>query len=168
MGTHVRAGEPVPNGGHRGERYAIVQAVGLRGVQEKPIGKRRSENRSEVMITGGVVSGQSPVKGNVGFPVEANGVNVVASGAQESVHSPVVIFHAPAGIGVVWTRMGTTSEITRKGMSEMHLAALVAEGQPRLLAIDVRQPTQKMIEAAVLHRHDDDVLDATACRGRQA
>ena len=80
MGTHVRAGEPVPNGGHTGERYAIVQAVGLRGVQEKPIGKRRSENRSEVMITGGVVSGQSPVKGNVGFPVEANGVKVVASG----------------------------------------------------------------------------------------
>ena len=64
--------------------------------------------------------------------------------------------------------MGTTREITREGMSEMRQAALVAVSQPRLFAIDVRQPTQKVIEAAVLHRHHDDVVDATACRRWQA
>ena len=58
-------------------------------------------------------------------------------------------------------------EIRRKMVRWMESASLVCVAQPSLASIGARQPTEEVVERAVLHHDDDDVLDARFIWGRQ-
>src|SRR2546423_15381926 len=69
---------------------------------------------------------------------------------------------------MIRTWMRATGVVAGKRMSRVAHAGAVHVGQAGLLAVGVRQPAEKMVEAAVLHGHDDDVLDARIFRTWQS
>src|SRR5262249_4480115 len=49
----------------------------------------------------------------------------------------------------------------------MHFAVSVGVAQAGLLAMCAGQPSQEVVEASILHHHDDNVVDARGLSGRQ-
>ena len=52
-------------------------------------------------------------------------------------------------------------------MRRVRLALVIEVVQARLLAVRPQQPTQIMVERAVLHAQHDDVVEPALCRVRQ-
>jgi len=158
--AYSRGGKAVPDGRERTDAGAIGQAVGLRGVQEQPIRKSRAKDGSEITIAGGVVAGQRRVERDVLFAVIADAIDIVAPGAQKAIHRTLVILNACAVVRMVRIGMRTAGIIAGERIRRVTHAGAVHVRQTGLFAVRVRQPSEKMIETAVLHGHNDDVFDA--------
>jgi hypothetical protein len=63
-------------------------------------------------------------------------------------------------------RVRTANEV-RQTIRRVRCPAVVQVGEPRLPPIGVGHPAQQMIEAAILHHHNHDVLDPRLLRIRQ-
>src|SRR4029077_20164193 len=103
----------------------------------------RAKDGSEVAIASGEVPGKRRVKRDVLFAIVANGVDVVAAGAEKAVHQSMVIFDAGAIVGMVRVGMRPAGVVAGKRMSRMGHADAVHVRQPSLLAVGVRQPAEK-------------------------
>src|SRR5207249_8141092 len=93
--------------------------------------------------------------------------HVVAPGAQPAVARPVVPFDAAAVVGMVRIGMRAALEVRRERKGLMRSARGVRERETRLLAVRVRQPAEQVVEGAVLHHHDDDVVEPGTSRARE-
>src|SRR6266850_788572 len=120
-------------------------------MQKQPVRKGRPKNRGEVTVTSGIGPGQCGIKRNIPLAVVADGINVVAARTEKAVHHATVILHASAAIGMVWIRVGTTRVVTGERMSRVTHASAVRKRQAGLLAIGIRQPSEKMVETPVFH-----------------
>ena len=80
--------------------------------------------------------------------------------------SPVVHLDTPAIIAVVRVVESAARPIRRQLVCRMAHAVDIGVIQSGLLAIGIRQPTQKMVEAAILHHHHDDVFDLGRSRAQ--
>ena len=149
--------------GRVGQIERIRQTIGLPGVLEHAVRKSRGEDRSKVVVEGGEVAGQRTVKRQVGLQVITDAENVIGGRAQPAVHGSVVDFASSSRIGVVRIRMRAAYE-RREPISGMRLAIFVQIGKTSLCSVAAWKPPEKMIETAVFHHHDDDVIDPTGFR----
>src|SRR5437899_12932585 len=127
----------VPNRRQGRKADAVVEAIGLRSVEEQPVGKCWPEDRSKVAIARRVVLCERGVKRNIGFAVITDGVEVVVPGVEKPVHLTVVVFHAPAIVGVIRTGMRTAGVVARERLRRLRDAVVVHEAQAGLLAVSV-------------------------------
>src|SRR5438552_14099717 len=128
-------------------------------MKKQAIWECRPEDRSEIAVARRIVAGQFSIKRYVLLAVVSDGVDIVAPGAEKPIHQSIVIFDASAVVGMVGTRMRASGVITGKRMRRVGHACGVYIGQASLLTVGIRQPAEKMLETAVFHRYDDDVLD---------
>src|SRR6267142_1605191 len=159
VGADTGGGEPVPNCGEGAGSCRVAEAIGLRGVQENPIGKRRAKDGGEIAVARCVVAGESGVERNVVLFVIADGINIVGAGTQEAVHFAAVVLDATAVVGMIGIGMRAPGVVPRKRISVVSDALLVAIGQASLLAIGIGKPAKEMIKAAVFHGDHDYVID---------
>src|SRR5262249_61827008 len=103
--------------------------------------------------------GQLVKEGLTGFCVIADRVYVITSGAQESVHRAVVVRDPALVIGMGGIRVAAAGIVGRKGVSRMRDAVLVPVTESRLLTVRSRDPTEKVVETAIFHGDDHNVVD---------
>ena len=151
--------ELIPNGGERGGGEGIIEAVGLRRVLEETIGIGRPQDGAEVTVTCCVRLRQAAHERTVPGLVVADGEGVAGRVGEKAVHLPVVVLEAAALVGVVGVLEAAAVEL-RLVKGRVAAPLPVGVGEPGLSPIGVRQPSEEMIEAAVLHHDDDDVLYA--------
>ena len=157
-GRPARMIELVPNGGEGGLGERIVEAVGLRRVLEETVGIGRGQDGAEVAVAGRVGPGQPAHEGAVGGRVVADGEGVVGGVREEAVHLALVVLQAPSPVGVVG--VGETAAVELGLVERGPGGALrVFVREARLPAVGVGQPPEEVVEAPVLHHHDDHVLD---------
>src|SRR6267154_1715439 len=101
VGADTGGGEPVPNYGEGAGSCRVAEAIGLRGVQENPIGEGRAKDGGEIAVARCVVAGESGVERNVVLFVIADGINVIGAGTQEAVHFAAVVLDAAAVVGMI-------------------------------------------------------------------
>ena len=99
-----------------------------------------------------------------GFLVVADGINVRRGSLHETVHQAVIDLDARAVVAVVRIVIIAAGPIGRQVVRRMAHAVHVHIFQAGLPAIGVGQPTQEVIEAAVLHHRHDDVFDLRSGR----
>ena len=155
----ARPVELVPDGRHRRRGVGVADPVRLGRVEEQAVGVRRPEEGTEVGVARREVAGQGGRERPVGLGVEPDGVVVVAAPA-EVVHRPGVELEPPAGVGMVGIGMPAAHRVGEVVVGPRHaLLVGVARRQDVLGAVGARQPTEEVVEAAVLHHDHDDVLD---------
>src|SRR6516162_38537 len=92
-----------------------------------------SEDRCKVAIARRVVSPKRGIKWNIGFAVVTDRVDLVCPGAEKPVHLTVVVFHAPAVVGMIRVGMRTARVVAGKRMRRLRDAVVVDEGQAACL-----------------------------------
>ncbi len=139
--------------------HAVVQAVGLAAKLENAVRERGTEDRREVHVASGEVTGELRQELVIGFPIVADAIDVRRGSPHETVHQAVIHLDARAIVAVVGIVVTTARPIRSELVRRMADAARVHIGQAGLYTVGVRQPAQEMIEAAVLHHQDHDVFD---------
>jgi hypothetical protein len=61
---------------------------------------------------------------------------------------------------MIWLNVAATAEVPGQRVRVLNRSSLVQVAQSRLLSVCVWQPTEKVIEAAILYHDNDDMLDA--------
>src|SRR5262249_11440331 len=132
--------------------------------EEHPVGKGRAEDRREVAVADQEVARQCGVEGQRSFRVVADGEDVVPARAKEAVHRAVVVRHAALVVGGVGVRVAAACVIRTKGKSGVSGPVTVGVTEAGLFSVGAGEPAQKVVEAAILHRHDDDVFNTRGIR----
>jgi hypothetical protein len=65
---------------------------------------------------------------------------------------------------MIGINVATTGKVSRQMVCRVNGAGLVRVTQSALLSVCGWQPAEKVIEAAILHHHNDDMLDAGTFR----
>jgi hypothetical protein len=116
------------------------------------------EDGGEVVVAGGEVAGEGAEEGELVFDVVADGEGVVGGGSEPAVHEAVVDLAAATGVGVVRVWVGT-AYVGGELLGGVGGAGGVGVGEAGLLAVGSGEPAEDVVEAAILHHDDDDVLD---------
>ena len=175
-------GQLVPDGRQRGRHLGVVVPVGLARVLVEPVGECLSGERAEVAVQRRVVLGEraddrqvrqglaGSVAMEVGVVADRERVRrgecyarVVRRGRrplQEAVHPAVVVLDEPAFPAVV--RVAVPAALEVRGERVVRVRVAVDRGHERQVvpAVGTGQPAEEVVERAVLHHQDDDVLDA--------
>ncbi len=162
--ANARGREPVPDGRQSGHVASVGEPVSLCGMLEDAIRRGGTENRGEIVIEGREVARQCAEEGQVFLDVVADREGVVGGGAQPTVHLAIAVLASATSIGVIRVGVGGPDEGGEPG-GRMSFAMVVQIGQTCLFAVGPGQPSQEMVEATILHHHDDDVVDVR-CRWR--
>ena len=166
-GAHVLRREPVPDRRQVDARERVVEPVGDAGVDVDPVRERRAEDRREVAVAHRPRRRGLAEERQILLAVVADGEEVAAGREQPAVAGAVVPLDACALVGVVRIGVRAALEVGRERIRLVRDAVRVEIRQPRLLAVGSRQPAGEMVERAVLHHHDDDVVDPGLSRLRQ-
>jgi hypothetical protein len=154
----------VPDRPQAARHRQVVRPVGAAGVHVHPVRHRRAEDRGEVAIAHRP-GGRGPAEERqIGLRVVAEAVVVVVARPEPAVTASVVVRNSAAGVAVIRVREAATLEIRRQRVSRMCGSALVEVGQPGLPAVGARKPAEEVVEGAVLHHHDDDVIESRPAR----
>jgi len=94
------------------------------------------------------------------LPVVADRIEVVAVRAQPAVARAAVPLDPGAVVGVVGIGVRAALEVGRERVGPVRHARRVEVRDPRLFPVGARKPAHDVVERAVLHHHDDDVVDA--------
>src|SRR5947209_11925973 len=129
---------------------------------EHAVGKCSRENRAKIAIEAGVIARQRIVEGQRWLVVIADAVHIIASGTKEAIHLATVVLCSASVIRVSRIGMWASGVIGCKGISRMRNALHVHVGEASLLSVRIWQPSEQMIEAAVLHHHKNYVVDRGA------
>jgi len=110
------------------------------------------------LVNGRVGPGQPAHEGAVRGRVVTDGEGVVGPVREEAVHLSAVVLQAPPRIGVVGVGEAAAVELGLM-VGGVGRALRIGVGEARLPAVGVGQPPEEVVEAPVLHHHDDHVLD---------
>src|SRR5215813_303340 len=83
---------------------------------EQPVGKRGTQDGTEVAVADRVGSRQRAVKRPIDLSVVAQRIIVVLGIEQETIHPLVIVLNAPAVIRMIRIGMPASGEITRQMM----------------------------------------------------
>jgi hypothetical protein len=137
-------------------------------VREEPVGEGLGEDRAVVAVERGEARGELVEERPVAALVVADR-EPVAVGAQPAVHRAAGVLDASALPAVIGIEVVAALESDRRGQRERRVqdAGGVGVAQAGLPAVGAGQPAEQMVEAAILHHHDHDVLDAGELGQRQ-
>ena len=102
---------------------------------------------------------RAPEKRQVAVTVIADGIIVVHAGAQPAVARAAVVLDAAALERVIGIGVRAPLEIGGEGMRLLQVPIAVRVLQAGLPPVSAVQPSEQVIERAVLHHDDDDVID---------
>src|SRR6266404_1266023 len=131
-------------------------------VEAVRIGRRH--DRGEVVIADGPARRRGAHEGEVALLVISDRVNVVRS--KPAVTFSVVVFDTAALIRVIRILKRTALEVGQM-MRRLELPGEIGITKSRLASVGSRQPAEKMVEGAILHHHENDMIDARVLRSRQ-
>ena len=155
-------------------RRGIAVAIGLARVHVHAVRVGAAENAAEVAVADGPVLRAALEERQIVGAEVADGKMIARAvdGLQEAVVGAVVEVHAAARVAVVRIALAAALVAVASGARKMEAvdggAVLVGKAEAGLASVRAGQPAQIMIERAVLHHHDDDVVDAARLRVGQA
>ena len=177
----------VPDRRQRGRHLGVVIPVGLPRVLVEPVGEGLARERAEVAVQRRVLLGQRADDGQVRQRLAPSVVievavvadrervgggegdpRVVGRGGrplQEAVQLPVVVLDQPAFPAVVGVAVPAALEVGRERVVRVRVAVDRGHVPQVVPAVGARQPAEEVVERAVLHHQDDDVLDAPRAVG---
>jgi len=123
----------------------------------QPVRIRLCHDRREEVIARHPLGRCLAEKGEIGLRVVTDG-ELVVLGAQPTIARTVVVLNAAAGEGVIRVEMATPL-IVREVRGRVWLTGGIEIRQTGLLAVSAGQPPQEVIERAILHSQDDNMLD---------
>src|SRR5438876_717878 len=150
-------GEAVPDRRELRQLRGVCDPIRLARVLVNAVGERRSEDRAEVSVKGGPVEDGVTEETEILLAVVTDREHVID--AQPPVTRSAVVFHPSAGIGVIRILMSTALEVWRERKCRVRDARGIEVGLPRLPSVGTGQPAEEVVERAVLHHEDDDMLD---------
>src|ERR1700722_666351 len=156
----------VPDGGERANAEVVIQAVCLPGVLENAVRKSGRQNGREIPVARGIVSSQRGAERKILLPIIADGIDAVGRWLQKSIHLAAIIFEPRTRVTMVRIVIITPGEIRSKREGGVRISIVIQVAEPGLPAVGIRQPAEKMIEAAVLHHGYHHVLDLAGPRLR--
>jgi hypothetical protein len=139
-----------------------VQSIGLRRVQVETVRVGLGHDRREVLIADGPVPRRAPIEREVLRGVVADRELVVLS-EQPTVARAVRVLRSPAFPRMIGIRMCAALELAQV-VRHVFDAGRIAEREAGLSTVGTGQPSEEVVERAVLHHHDDDVIDARSTR----
>jgi hypothetical protein len=177
----------VPDRRQRGRHLGVVVSVGLGRVLVEPVGEGLARERAEVAVQRRVLLGQRADDGQVRqrlAPAPVIHIAVVADrervrggerdprvvgrrrrALQEAVHLPVVVLNQPAFPAVVGVAVPAALEVGRERVVGVGVAVDRGDVLQVVPPVGAGQPAEEVVERAVLHHQDDDVLDAPGTVG---
>ena len=127
------------------------------------MGNVGSQDRCEVVVECSEVAGKAVEERKLRFGIVADAEVVIRSSAQPSIHFSTVDFAASPSVGMVGIGMRAADEI-REVICRVSYALRIKVSEASLRATRPWQPAQEVVEAAILHHHDNDMLDAGSGR----
>ena len=150
-------------GGLEGEGV-VLHPVGLGRVHVLAVRVGRGEQRAEEAVEGGEFLRRRGDEGQVLLGVVADREDVVFARAQEAVHVAAVELVPPPFPGVVGIGVRAALPVGGEPVRFEGLAGGVGVGEARLAAVGPGQPTEVMVEGAVLHHQHDDRVERHVLR----
>ena len=155
---HARVGQVVPDRGQGADVEGVPDAIGGRRVRVEAVGVGRREDAGEPAVTDGEVIDQLARERQVAAGVVAEGEVVVAP-PPEPVARPAVELDAATVVGVTGV-VGPAPGVGGEVVGGVGEAGIVEVLEPALAALGALDPPEVVVEGAVLHAQDDDVVQA--------
>ena len=158
-------GQAVPDRRQGREVERVADPVGLAGMLVHAVREGRGHDRAEVAIERRPLRHGAAEEREIVRLIVADREDVVRS--KPAVTGSAVILDAPALVRMVGVGVATALEIGREGIGGVAGAGGIDVGESRLAPVGPGQPSQEVVERAVFHHHEHDVLDPRGLRIRQ-
>jgi len=140
-----------------------VVPIRLRGVHVQPVGEGLGHDGGEVAVEGCVLASEGAADGDGLLAVVADGVDVVDLAARWGLQPPVVAtvveLDQPSIPGVVGVGVAAAGEIGAQVVRRVLVTVQVRVPETLLPPIGAGQPSEQVVEGAVLHHEDDDGVE---------